>query len=96
MARFSDVTQVLNNCGFSNQQIQGLREIFDMFLDREEVRAAVIDANFTALDTALDTLATKLNTDAGNTALDDTDYAGSLTAMGTAVAGATTITGTPS
>lgn len=92
MARFSDFNQLFNNAGFSAQQIQALREWSDAMTEREEVRAAVIDANFTALDTGLDAMATKLNSDSG---VNDTDYAGAGTAMGTTAGAATALTGLP-
>lgn len=86
MARFTNVTALLNGAGFNSAQIQALRELADAILD--EVTASA-HANTTALDTAFDALVAKLNADTG---VNDTDYAGSATAMVTDNA---TITGLP-
>lgn len=87
MSRFSNVTALINSADFTPTQAKVLRELFDAVVDD---RAAVY-TGLAALDTALDTLATKLNADAANTALDDIDYVGALSAMPTATA----LTGLP-
>lgn len=84
MARFTNVTALLNNSDFTPAQVQALRELVDAIVDDR----ANISASLTALDTALDAMATKLNADTG---VNDTDYAGAATAMTVA----TGLTGLP-
>ena len=85
MARFTNITQIINGADFTPTQVQALRELVDAIVDD---RAAVY-TGLAALDTALDAMAAQLNLDEGVT---DTDYAGAATAMPTATA----LTGLPS
>ena len=84
MARFTNLTALLNNAGFTPVQIQAMLELADAIIDDR----ANITTSVTALDTAIDTMAAKLNADSG---VNDTDFAGAVTAMDTS----TGLTGLP-
>jgi hypothetical protein len=84
MARFTNITQIINGADFTPTQVQALRELASALVDdRDAVYTAI-----GALDTALDAMAAQLNLDDGVT---DDDYAGAATAMPTA----TGLTGLP-
>lgn len=93
MATYTNVIQLLNSADFTPSQQQVLRLLIDAIVDDR----TTIGASLTALDTALDTLVAKMNTDftaqngaVGSSQL-DTDYAGALSAMSTT----TGLTGLP-